>query len=234
MGAIRIYYISIQQYTSAMNIRKFLFLIFFQFLLVNLFAQDPLRLEKEVNTLIAGDSLVNKMKLILFTGSSSIRMWKDLKTDFPKRNVLNRGFGSSEMSDLLYFAKPLIIDYHPSKIFLYEGDNDIKAGKSPEQIIQDAEKILAMIRAELPSNVKIIFISAKPSVARWDMKETYEAFNSQLKNWTATHKNVLYADVWTPMLDSNGVVLKDIFIADNLHMNRKGYDIWKEVIGKFL
>ncbi len=214
--------------------RKILFLVFFQFILTNLVAQDPLRFEQEVNDIVKGESKVNKKELILFTGSSSIRMWKDLKTDFPKQNVLNHGFGGSDMADLLYYAKPLIINYQPTRIFIYEGDNDISAGKTPEEIFQNAEKLLAMLRAQLPPDVKIIFISAKPSVARWHLKDNYEEFNRQLKLWTSTRKNVLYADVWTPMLDANGEVFKDIFLQDNLHMNRKGYDIWKGVIGKFL
>jgi len=90
------------------------------------------------------------------------------------------------------------------------------------------------LRSQLPVKVKIIFISAKPSVARWQLKSKYEEFNRQLKLWTSTKKNVLYADVWTPMLDNRGEVRKDLFIEDNLHMNRKGYDIWKIVISKYL
>lgn len=214
--------------------RKILFLLFFQFILATLLAQDPLRFEKEVNGLIAGDSNMNKKKLILFTGSSSIRMWKDLKTDFPKHNVLNRGFGGSEMSDLLYYAKPLILNFQPVRVFIYEGDNDINAGKSPEAILAQADKLLTLLRTQLPPKVKIIFISAKPSVARWQLKSKYEEFNRQLKQWTTSKKNVLYADVWKPMLDSSGEVRKDLFIEDNLHMNLKGYEIWKSVMEKFM
>ncbi len=214
--------------------RKILFLLFFQFTLATVLAQDPLRFEKEVNALIAGDSLVNKKKLILFTGSSSIRFYADLKKDFPKHNVLNRGFGGSEMSDLLYYAGPLILNYNPSRIFIYEGDNDINAGKSPEEILALVDKLLTMLRTQLPASVKIIFISAKPSVARWQLKSKYEEFNRQLKQWTTTKKDVLYADVWTPMLDSSGEVRKDLFVEDNLHMNRKGYEIWKRVIDGFM
>lgn len=214
--------------------RKILFLLILQVVGLSLFAQETYRFEKEVKDLIAGDSLVNNKKLILFTGSSSIRMWKDLRTDFPEHKVVNRGFGGSDMSDLLYYAKPLITKYKPTKVFIYEGDNDVNAGKTPELILAEAEKLLTVLRAELPGRVKIIFISAKPSVARWHLKDNYEDFNRKLHQWTTTKKNVFYADVWSPMLDENGVVRRDLFISDNLHMNRDGYDIWKKVIGPFL
>ena len=48
------------------------------------------------------------------------------------------------------------------------------------------------------------------------------------------HKKVSYADVWTPMLDSNGEVFKDIFLQDGLHLNEKGYKIWAKAIEKSL
>ena len=36
------------------------------------------------------------------------------------------------------------------------------------------------------------------------------------------------------MLDNQGNVFKDVFIEDGLHMNKKGYDIWGNVIGEIL
>jgi lysophospholipase L1-like esterase len=214
-------------------LRPFIF-IFFIFLSFNLAAQDPLRFEREVTKLTAGDSALNKKKLILFTGSSSIRMWKDLKIDFPKHNVLNRGFGGSEMSDLLYYAQPLIVNYKPVKIFIYEGDNDINSGKSAEEILKSAEDLLVVIRKNLPKNVRVVFISPKPSIARSHLNDKYEDYNQKLKAWCSQQRYVQFADVWTPMLDSSGKVVPELFIEDGLHMNRKGYDIWKQVLRKYL
>jgi lysophospholipase L1-like esterase len=211
-----------------------IFFIFFTLFSFTLPAQDPLRFDKEVNALVAGDTAVDKKKLILFTGSSSIRMWNDLKVDFPKHNALNRGFGGSEMADLLYFAQPLIVNYKPVKIFIYEGDNDINSGKSAEEILKSAEDLLAIIRRDLPKKVRVVFISPKPSLVRSHLKDKYEDYNQKLKEWCDKQKRVQYADVWTPMLDSTGKVIPDLFIEDGLHMNRKGYDIWKQVIEKYL
>jgi len=199
---------------------------------VSLHAQNPLRFEKEVNDLVAGDSTINRNDIILFTGSSSIRLWKDLPAYFPEYNVVSRGFGGSEMSDLLYYADKLIFPYRPKMIFIYEGDNDIKNGKSPDQVLQTADSLLSAIRKQLPA-ARVVFISAKPSVARWQMKGTYEEYNRKLKAWVKNQENVEFADVWTPMLDRVGNVRQDLFVEDNLHMNKTGYTIWAKVMRKY-
>jgi lysophospholipase L1-like esterase len=200
----------------------------------SLLAQNPQRFQGEIDKYAKEAASVNNKKLALFTGSSSIRIWDDMAERFPKKNVVNRGFGGSSMSDLLYYTDELIFKYSPSKIFIYEGDNDIASGKTPEQILTDAKTILAQIREKLPKKVKVYFISAKPSVSRWNLKDKYVDFNKQLEAWTKTEANVDYIDVWTPMLQPNGEVMNDIFREDNLHMVSKGYDIWEKVIGRYL
>ena len=102
-----------------------------------LFAQDPSRFEEEISKFKGDENTVNKEKLILFTGSSSIRLWVDFDSYFPNHNVLNRGFGGSETSDLIHFADELILKYSPSQIFIYEGDNDINSGEKPGKIIKE-------------------------------------------------------------------------------------------------
>ena len=128
-----------------------------------LFAQNPARFQKEVDSIVAANKSVNKDNLILFTGSSSIRLWKNLKASFPNHNVLNMGFGGSEMADLLYYSDKLIIPFKPKQIFIYEGDNDLSFGRSAEQIIASADGILSLVRQHLPES-EVIFISPKPSL----------------------------------------------------------------------
>jgi lysophospholipase L1-like esterase len=36
------------------------------------------------------------------------------------------------------------------------------------------------------------------------------------------------------MLGPDGLPKLDIFVADRLHMNRKGYELWKPIIGPVL
>jgi len=137
------------------------------------------------------------------------------------------------MTDLLYFDDELILKYKPKQIFIYEGDNDIASSKSTDQIIKTADSLVSSIRKALP-DVPLYFISAKPSKSRWQLKEKYLEYNTALKKFTASKKNLHYVDLWTPMLGTDGIVLQDIFIEDGLHMNAKGYAIWKKTIGPYL
>lgn len=196
-------------------------------------AQNPRRFAHEVDSIVAHNLTVDRKDLIIFTGSSSVRMWSDLKASFPKHNVVNLGFGGSEMTDLLFYVDKIILQFKPKQVFIYEGDNDIGAGRPTESILAAADSILARIRDELPQ-AEVVFISPKPSVSRWHLKEKYEAFNKALENWTKSRKNVKFADVWTPMLKKDGKVREDIFLADKLHMNEKGYAIWKTKLKKYL
>ena len=195
-------------------------------------AQDPLRFQSQVENLLESKQHTPGAHII-FTGSSSIKMWETLSEDFPEYQVANKGFGGSHMSDLNYFLDDLVLSSAPCQVFIYEGDNDLNSGKSPDQIIEVAQSIIDQIyRAD--STIDIVLIAAKPSVSRWHLREKYEALNMAFSSLAEENKRVTFADVWTPALDAEGEVLKDIFLSDNLHMNAKGYANWKKVLGPLL
>lgn len=197
-------------------------------------AQDPQRFDGQVKQLSNAEYNFNPQKdTLVFAGSSSIRMWKNVQEYFPEYNVINNGFGGSHFSDLIHFYDELIKKWNPDILFIYEGDNDVAAEKKPAAILKDAKKLHQMIRQDFPKT-KIVFIAAKPSIARWHFKSQYENLNNKLKKFAGKKKNTAFADVWTAMLDENGQVYDDVFIEDDLHMNKKGYDIWAEVISNYL
>lgn len=200
----------------------------------NLSAQDPSRFNEQVEKLAqAKYNFLPGKKLALFTGSSSIRMWSDIQDNFPDYNVINNGFGGSHFSDLIYFYNKLIIPHQPDILFIYEGDNDIASQKKPRMITKEAKFLISKIQRDLP-NTQVILISPKPSIARWDLRKDYEALNRKMKRLAKKTDKVEFADVWNAMLDEKGNVFQDVFLEDNLHMNKKGYDIWAKVLSGFL
>ncbi len=212
---------------------KYLFLFFLCFGFFTL-AQETNPFSKEVEDIQKKyDTIWDASKpTIVFTGSSSVRIWHDIQESFPEHQIVNSGFGGSQASDLLLFSKELILNYSPKKVFIYEGDNDISAGKDSKEILQDIAAIISKIRAQNPST-KVVLISAKPSIARWNLKRNYKRLNRKFKRLSKKDADLLYIDVWKPML-AGRKLKKDLFIEDGLHMNAKGYAIWYESIKPFV
>ena len=99
------------------------------------FAEEVEAIKKKYDTLWDPSK-----ETMVFTGSSSIRIWHDLQERFPDHQIVNSGFGGSQASDLLSYCQQLILRYQPKRVFIYEGDNDISVKKRPRNIIKTTEK----------------------------------------------------------------------------------------------
>jgi lysophospholipase L1-like esterase len=172
-------------------------------------------------------------KAILFTGSSSIRLWKDLQESFPGKKIINRGFGGSGVSDLIYFTDRIVIPYRPKQIIIYSGENDINAGKTPQEVYTDFVTLVTTIREKLPT-ARITYISMKPSPSRISKQEEMKKANSLIKDYLSKIKRADYVNIYDPMLGPDGQPKAELFVEDRLHMNEAGYDIWTSVIAPYL
>jgi lysophospholipase L1-like esterase len=168
----------------------------------------------------------------LFVGSSSIRLWATLATDFPGVPTINRGFGGSELRDSTYYAGRIIVPYAPRKILIYAGDNDVGSGRSPRQLREDFHAFVRRVRRDLP-NVEIAYIAIKPSPSRAHLLDAQRQANALIAN-DAKKLGVEFIDIFTPMLDATGQPREELFVEDRLHMNRAGYEIWRSVIAPYL
>jgi len=166
--------------------------------------------------------------LVIFTGSSSVRLYKKVADLSDEVMILNTGFGGSTAFGLLTYLNETVLRFKPKQVFIYEGDNDIAAGRTNATIIAHLNSVFQRIWEALPET-QIVFIAAKPSPLRWDKHEQYEALNAALSRMAERDRRLVYADVYTPML-RNGRVIEDIFIEDRLHMNEAGYALWDEVM----
>jgi lysophospholipase L1-like esterase len=162
---------------------------------------------------------------VLFLGSSSIRFWKTLSTDFPGYRVINRGFGGSDLDDATAFADRIVAPYRPAALVMYAGDNDLQGGDTPEQVRDDFAAFVAKVRQAQP-DLPIAFIAIKPSVARVALLPNILRANTLIRQWAMTQKNVAFLDVVPAMLDERGQPIPDLFMQDGLHMNAKGYALW--------
>lgn len=166
---------------------------------------------------------------ILFTGSSSVRLWKSLESDFPGLPVLNRGFGGSTMPEMNHYVPRIVLPYRPRTIVLYEGDNDIAAGRTPQQVADDYRSFLRLVRPALPST-RIVFIAIKPSPSRWAKIDQVREANRLVREIVATDSLQTFADVFTPTLGADGRPRAELFVGDSLHMTPAGYAVWRGVL----
>jgi lysophospholipase L1-like esterase len=215
---------------------NFLFRLFFIALLcisVHSFAQNK-PFWKEMQQFQHQDSIAMPAKNgIVFTGSSSIRMWKDLETTYKEYNAINRGFGGSVLPQVNDNIDQVILRYKPRQVVIYCGDNDVASGAGAEEVLARFTALFSNIRKDLPKT-SIAFISMKLSPSRTKFIPEVLKGNALIKAYIAKQKNAAFIDIASKMLDSKGEMRPELFQKDMLHMKPAGYEIWVKEITPYL
>ena len=167
--------------------------------------------------------------LIAFYGSSSIRLWEDMEEDLIPHNVINLGFGGSSYRWCDHFFEEVFEFVQPSKIILYAGDNDLGGGTPHQEILGHILSLLNKIKRSYGS-LPIGLISVKPSPDRLHLKEKIETLNSELLSISRHLRAGSYINIYREMLNFDGTLRPELFLEDQLHLNTKGYKLWKKVV----
>jgi lysophospholipase L1-like esterase len=190
----------------------------------------------EINQFRKADSLqAPPQRPILFIGSSSFTYWKDVQEYFPGRTILNRAFGGSSLTHLILYADDVIFRYQPKQIVIYCGENDLAASElvTADSVLQRFKKLFFMIREKLPAT-PVLYVSMKPSPSRKKLLPSIEAGNQKIKSFLTTQQKSNFLDVYSAMLTPQGAIRSEIFTADSLHMNKRGYALWQPLIEPLL
>jgi lysophospholipase L1-like esterase len=171
---------------------------------------------------------------ILFIGSSSFTKWTDVQDYFPGYTIVNRGFGGSTLLDQIHYVNDIIFPYQPKQIIIYCGENDMASSDTvtAAMVVDRFKQLFQMIRKK--TDASIAYISMKPSPSRRHLFPKMREGNQLIKDFLATQKNTAFIDVHQPMLNESGEPIAEIFLDDSLHMNAKGYAIWKKAIEPYL
>ena len=198
------------------------------FVSMNLVAQNPF--EREIRAYEKQDSLSMPVKgQVLFLGSSSFRLWKSFDADMKGMPAsINRGFGGSTLADALYYFDRMVVKYQPKWVIMYEGDNDLAKGKLPQQIAAEYDEFKARLKKQVPG-AKLVFVAARPSLARVAIVDKQKELNALIKA-----KGDYFIDMHSPFYLADGSLMMDIFVADKLHLNEKGYAIFAKQIRQFV
>lgn len=172
---------------------------------------------------------------IVFLGSSSIKNWIGFDSSFAGYPILNRGFGGSTLSDQIYYANDIALKHHAKQFVIYCGENDFAKETliTPELVFERFKTLYYIIRKNYPET-PIVYIGLKPSPSKINMMNKIFVYNKLVSNFISGEKNIVYADVFTPMLAADGQPDLSLFFDDKLHMNRSGYRLWTEVVKPLL
>lgn len=164
---------------------------------------------------------------ILFTGSSSVRLWASLANDMAPALVVNRGFGGSTIADVDDNFDRIVTPYRPKAIFFYAGENDLSSGKSAAQVFTDFQRFMTL-KSQTLGDTPVYFISLKPSKLRFDQMARQSEVNTMVKQLSRRRRDLHFINVVGAMLDKGK--LRNIYREDGLHMTGDGYRIWTRLI----
>jgi lysophospholipase L1-like esterase len=185
------------------------------------------RLEKERTELTYDPKL-------LFYGSSSIRLWETLHEDFADYKPVNLGFGGSTLAACDWFFDRLVAPFHPGSMIVYAGDNDLGDGRHPEEVFIFFQQLVARTRRQFGS-IPLAFISVKPSISRWNIVDSIRYANKIIEEEIRRQgDNLHFINVYTRMTDNAGYPKREFLDPDGLHINEKGYALWKGIIRQYL
>ena len=165
---------------------------------------------------------------VVFYGSSSIRLWTSLRSDFPGVDVVNAGFGGSTLAACAAFFERLVVPCQPRSLILYAGDNDLGDGQTPDTVLAWFRALLQKLEPMGP--IPFGFISIKPSPARWYLLDSIRRANALIRQEMSARPHNYYVDVFPAMLNEKGEPRTELYLEDGLHLSAAGYQVWTQIL----
>jgi len=187
------------------------------------YEEEIQRVEQEINRL-------DYYPHMLFYGSSSIRLWENLYTDFKPFYPVNLGFGGSTLEACVIFFQRIMEPYNPRHLIIYAGDNDLGDGKKPAEVHDFFIQLCESIN-ECFGKVPLSYISIKPSLHRWQINDAIQYTNLLIQQTITRHINHMhFVDVYSGMIGNDGLPLQKLYADDGLHLSNEGYALWKNIL----
>jgi lysophospholipase L1-like esterase/ketosteroid isomerase-like protein len=173
---------------------------------------------------------------IVFVGDSDV-VRCEVDRWFPGLNVLNRGFGGSQIDQVVHFLPQVLLKHEPRLVVFSCGGNDIAAGKSPERVYGDLEQFIERVVRDLPK-CRIIVTSQHTSPVFadvGDVDERLRRFNDLVRLKSEKDPRLLFLPETRRVLhDEKDHPVPELFGPDQLHFSDEGYRRWTAVISPHL
>lgn len=210
---------------------KLIYICFFLF--VSLSAQDKKHTPYWNHKVDMYSILPNTENEIIFLGDSITDRceWFEL---FSNPFVKNRGLSGDETTGVIDRLDE-VLESKPGKIFLMIGVNDLRHGVEFTKIVENYKTIIEKIQNESPNTVLYLQSVLPVNNKIRDNKTTNKniiKLNAEIENLAHRYK-LTYINLFSLMEDDSRN-LKTELSEDGLHINGKGYLIWKEAIQKYV
>lgn len=182
-----------------------------------------------VTTFMNSDSGKGK---IVFLGDSitDICEWSELLNN---PDILNRGVSGDTTTGTLNRLGE-VIRLKPRKIFIMLGINDIGKCRDTAVIIKDYGNIISTLKDDLPDTkiyVQSVLPINKDIFKTHTKEEEITRFNTALKQ-LCEKSRVEYINLY-PHFIAGGDKLNPDYTTGGLHLNGKGYAVWREVVKEY-
>lgn len=170
----------------------------------------------------------------LFYGSSSIRLWETLYSDFADLKPVNLGFGGSTLAACVWFFKRIMLTYSPKRLVVYAGDNDLGDGRTPEEVFIFFKQLMVEVNRRF-GNIQCYYISLKPSINRRNIIDRFKYTNNLIETEIVkSSDNWHFINIFSHMVDAGDYPKGRYFVNDGLHLSKEGYELWKQVVAEQL
>lgn len=173
---------------------------------------------------------------ILFTGSSSIRLWESLPEDMSPHQVVPRGFGGSTIRDVVRYADRILANRAPRAVVLFVA-NDIQgtpnADRAPAEIAVDFGKFVDRVHQH-QSSTPVCIVGITPTPSRWKAWDRIQVLNRELARLCDSRTNAVFIPTSDLFLNAEALPERTMFQADQLHLSEAGYAAWTKRIRSYL
>lgn len=205
---------------------------------VKQYKSDPevLKWEKDIQAFEQLDATESDpADAILFTGSSSIRLWSTIEEDLAPYAVIQRGYGGAKLTDFAVYTERIIYPHKFKALALFVA-NDITGGKSdktPQEVLELFQYIVKQVRKKYKDE-PVFFIQITPTNSRWKVWDKISEANNIVKNYCSKEKDLYFIETADRFMGGDGKPRAELFREDQLHLNSEGYKIWTAVIKEHL
>ena len=168
---------------------------------------------------------------IVFYGPSNFTRWSTKYGMTPLREVLvggsgkpccvNRGFGSTCAEHHLYYYSRMVKALEPSVLVYSPGlGNGLGFGYTPEELWELAQRVMLYAKEDFPQ-LRIYLCG----INLWRKKsEAAQKTDAWMRQFAEEMPDCTYLDI----TDYKPLQREDIYVADNVHYNQEGYELYGE------